>query len=106
MSLLKPWDRNAFKSREEMPVEFESWFIVGMPGMRFVESFLVKTVCFCIMNVLFDLGFFARSAKEESLRSKRSKRSKSQEPNFPDGLVLGAGLCCFASAYKGSRVCA
>ena len=50
MSLLKPWDRNAFKSREEMPVEFESWFIVGMPGMRSVDKRCEATMFFCIVK--------------------------------------------------------
>ena len=48
MSDLKPWDKKAFNKREEIPVEFESWLMVGTLGMRSFESCLVKTVFFCI----------------------------------------------------------
>ena len=74
--MLWPKVKKGDSSCEATPVAFASWLMVGMPGIRSVESFLVKTVCFCIMNVLvnkdfceakmnvlFDLGFFARSAK-------------------------------------------
>ena len=52
MSDLKPWDKKAFNKREEIPVEFESWLMVGMPGIRSLERRLERTVFFCIRKVL------------------------------------------------------
>ena len=50
MSDLKPWDKKAFNKREEIPVAFESWLIVGIPGIRLLERCLERTVFFCIVK--------------------------------------------------------